>query len=190
MSYKLDFSAIKRDITIEHAMVYLSLKSHKDVNGWRASCPVCESEDDLSLNIERNVFTCHTSGESGSVIDLVAHIKGIGIKDAAKFLLDNFTKKKPKEPEPQAELSTGFQPLKGLSFDHEKVQELGISAKDAERLGIGYCSKGYYRNMVVAPIRLPDGHLVAYAAISLDKEMPETLHWPETNVIPLTKRRA
>jgi DNA primase len=190
-----DYEDIKATVRIEQAMVWLKLTFHKEGEHWRGVCPACGGDDDRALVIHpvRHVFHCKTADYGGSVLDLVMHVKGMRLKEAAKFLIEHRDKKPEKKVEKKVEEPTeGFQPLKGLLFEHEDVQALGLSAEDAERLGIGYCVRGYYKGHIVAPIRTDTGHLVVYAIISDAKKLPEKLHWPTSNVVPITeaKKRA
>lgn len=66
-----DYAKIKEDITIEQVMVFFDLKGEPDNNGYRTSCPTCGGERSLSLYSARGLFTCHQSGASGSVLDLI-----------------------------------------------------------------------------------------------------------------------
>jgi len=195
----VNFKEVKETISIELAMVFLNLKGLTPEDGaYRGECTVCRAGSrSLVITPEKSAFYCHAAKKGGDVISLVAHLHGTSMKEAASWLLERSTKsKKPERPEPKPPKPTppptpkGFTPLKDLRYEHEAVQSLGLTPHDAERMGVGYCFRGYYKGHVVAPIRLEDGHLVVYAIISKEKKMPETLHWPESNVVPLSRKRA
>lgn len=204
-----DFEKIKKDVSIERSLIYLKLKFKKDDNGWRAECPQCGGERSLAINPIKNVYFCHEADKGGDVLSFVSHVLDIGVKEAAKFLLEHSTKKETKKtsqvsqvkkgtvPQKSVEergaipipTGKGFSPLQHLIYQHPKVQAFGLEPDEAKRMGIGYCAKGYYKSHVVAPLRLDDGHLVVYAILSPEKPMPKTLNWPATNVIPLKLKK-
>ena len=116
------------------------------------------------------------------------------MKDAAQFLLEKSSMKK-KDTVPQKneertkpQATTDFQPLSHLIFEHDMVQDIGISAVDAEALGIGYTNKGLLKGHVCVPVRLVDGSLAGYVGIHEGK-VPQTWHYSQSNVIPLTKHK-
>ena len=130
------------------------------------------------------------------MLSFVSHVLNVGVKDAAKFLLEHSAKpeakrtvppKSEKGKKPAVPVSEGFQPLSHLIFEHDLVQELGISAEDAEALGIGYTNKGLLKGHVCVPVRLTDGSLAGYVGIHEGK-VPQTWHYPKSNVVPLKKR--
>jgi DNA primase len=190
-----DYEAIKRDISIERAMVYLKLKFHKEAAQWRGACPTCGGDDrTLAINHERNVFHCKAADIGGSVLDLVMHVKECRLKEAAQFLLDNFEKKTalttPKKNKERTK-PEGFEPLSHLAHEHESVQDLGFPVEVAESIGIGFASRGLMRSFVAIPLRKDDGTLVGYIGIppGTKAKVPSTWHGLHpSNVVPLKKR--
>ena len=195
-----DFEMIKREIPIERSLIYLKLKFTKDDNGWRIDCPKCGGERSIAINPVKNVYFCHEAETGGDVLSFVSHVLDIGVKDAAKFLLEHSAKPEakktvlPKMKKVAKKLVDnqltieGFQPLSHLVFENDMVQDLGISAADAEALGIGYTSRGLLKGHVCVPVRLADGTLAGYVGIHAGK-VPEKWHGLKTsNVIPLKKR--
>ena len=195
-----DFEKIKRDVPIERSLIYLKLKFTKDDNGWRVDCPKCGGDRSIAINPVKNVYFCHEAGTGGDVLSFVSHLLDVGVKDAAKFLLEHSakpeakktvppkTEKAAKAPELAKSETSGFQPLSHLVFENDLVQDLGISAEDAEALGIGYTSRGLLKGHVCVPVRLADGTLAGYVGIHAGK-VPEKWHGLKpTNVIPLKKR--
>jgi len=92
----IDYQAIKGQVTVEMAIDALNIRITKQDNPeqLRARCPHCQSSNDrmLSMNTERNVFTCFATKPNprGDVIALVAHVRGTGQKEAAEWLLEQF----------------------------------------------------------------------------------------------------
>ena len=193
----IDFKALKESVTIETAMVYLGLKGMTSEQGsYRGSCPTCKAGGKRALVItpEKESFYCFTMKRGGDVISLTAHINGTSMKEAANFLLDRSAKKEAKKatvPQKNEERTKDdtFQPLSHLSFDHEAVRAIGISAEDAKAIGIGFASRGLLKGYVCIPVRLENGFLSGYVGVHEGK-VPKIWHFPKTNVIPITKRRA
>lgn len=197
-----DFDQIKKDVSIERSLIYLKLKFKKDDNGWRAECPQCGGERSLAINPIKNVYYCHEADKGGDVLSFVSHVLNIGVKDAAKFLLEHSGKTEAKKTSQVSPVKKGtvpqktekgtstevFQPLSHLFFEHGLVQDMGISAADAEALGIGYTNRGLLKGHVCIPVRLADGSLAGYVGVHGGK-VPSTWHYLKTNVVPL-KRRA
>ena len=190
-----DFAKIKADIPIERSLIYLKLKFTKDENGWRLDCPKCGGERSIAINPLKNVFFCHDAETGGDVLSFVSHVLDVGVKEAARFLLDHSGKPEAKrtvppksEERPKTQPATdAFQPLSHLVFEHDMVQDLGISVEDAEALGIGYTNRGLLKGHVCVPVRLPDGVLTGYVGIHKGK-VPLTWHYPKSNVVHLKKR--
>jgi DNA primase len=201
----IDFKEVKRLVSVERAMIYLSLKGLKAEQGsYRGECPSCKDSGSRALVItpEKESFYCHHAKKGGDVISLVAHLHGTSMKESASWLLDRHGKTKEKATVPQKKVEErpkspgisknenpgNFQPLSHLQFDHENVRAIGISAEDAERLGIGYTARGLLKGHVCIPVRLEDGTLSGYVGIQSGKVPKEWHGLKPTNVVPLKKR--
>ena len=129
----------------------------------------------LSLNGERAIsinpewqnkdgtlgrFTCFCCGVSGDLIALSAHINGTDDLTAAKEIEEKLTGYTPAKRGLQPD---GFQ---DLTYDHERIAALGLTAERAKQLGIGYRNKGTTKDSVCIPIRDSKGKLLGYAMYS------------------------
>lgn len=173
----IDFQQLKQEINIEDAMPLLGLQVSQFSNQMRMPCPACKSGGDRALVITKSkgAFYCFAKGEGGDVIGLIAHVKGMSMKDAANVLAESFNKKL--EPQPAAPVETvpsnsspkkekaGLNPLTYLQPEHPSVQSLGISPETALAFGVGYASKGTMRGRVLFPIRDCMGSLLAYCGL-------------------------
>ncbi|MFS4438611.1 CHC2 zinc finger domain-containing protein [Paracoccaceae bacterium GXU_MW_L88] len=173
----LNFDEIKNSYAIEDVAQLLSLKLTKSGNSLRGKCPVCESSGDRNLVItpSKKVYYCFSDQKGGDVIALVAHINGIGVKEAAQWLTgDNSPNNKlsTKDTPP----SEGFKPLQYLQHEHDAVIALGFEPEDAQRLGIGYAPRGVLRGTVAVPVRLEDGTMVGYIGIT-EATLPSSWKW-------------
>lgn len=165
----LNFEDIKASNPIGEVAERLGLQTVKSGNSLRGKCPVCESSGDRNLSIspDRGIFYCFSQGKGGDVIALVAHIKGIGVKEAANWIVGKSSvpgTSKEKAAKAEAPSEGGFKALDYIQHDHEAVIAMGFNPDDAERLGIGYCPKGIFRGKVVVPVRLQNGNLCGYVA--------------------------
>jgi hypothetical protein len=205
----VDFPAIKEAIDMEMAIEFLGLhiSGQDNPNQVRAPCPACKRGGDraLSISTEKNVFTCmaakHAGQRTGSdVIALVAHVRGVGMREAGELLQEQFltatdtrtatrtsTSSQRREPQEnkKAPATPGLTPLDYLDHAHEAVEALGLSADDAERLGAGYAGKGVLRGLVAIPLRTEDGLLVGYLGCSEGRT--GKLHFP--NIVQFPQRR-
>lgn len=163
----LPFEEIKASNPIADVAERLGLNLNKSGKSLRGKCPVCASDGDRNLVItpEKNVYFCFTEGKGGDVIALAAHVKGIGVKQAAEWLQGSDSQNA-KEKTTKGEPSEGFKPLEYLQPDHEAVLALGFEPGDAERLGIGYCPRGILRGKVAIPVRLANGKLAGYVGVT------------------------
>jgi DNA primase len=95
---KIDFSAIKASVTMQQVMGLLQITVTKWASSDQARCRCpCGAGDshDLSISTTKNSFQCFGSKPkaSGDIITFVAHVKSIGLRDAAKFLQEHFMSK-------------------------------------------------------------------------------------------------
>lgn len=213
----INFAELKAAIPIEDAARALRLKLTPDGEGFRSPCPACKSDNLRAIKVTPGKgFYCHSGGQeaSGSVIDLVKHVKGYKtLGEAAQFLLEEFgtvdstvasdsnstvSKERATVPQEQRREPTR-PPKKETAFDPEafraklkfaaEVEALGFSAEDAERFDIGF-----YRGLVYFPVRHQNGSISGF--IGRDPETgelklpPRWLEPTQTNVVPLPRRSA
>ena len=53
-------------------------------NEWAGPCPLCGGDDRFALNVKKNVFLCRGSDARGSPIDMVMHVTGCSVIEAAE----------------------------------------------------------------------------------------------------------
>lgn len=161
----IDFNELKAAHPISEVVERLGLNMNKSGASLRGKCPVCESGGDRNLVVtpDKNVYFCFSEGKGGDQLQLISHVKRIGVKEAAEWLGGTTTAKE-KAPKGQTP-SEGFKPLEYLQYDHPAVQALGIEPDDADRIGIGFAERGLMKGLVAVPIRLTDGRLIGYIGI-------------------------
>jgi DNA primase len=83
----VDYAAIKAAYTFEQAVRFLGLSVERSGEQLRCACPTCKTGGPRGLAITPGKgFYCFGAKKGGDVIALVAHIKGIGQKDAAQLI--------------------------------------------------------------------------------------------------------
>src|SRR6185436_12791762 len=92
-----DFAAIKASISIEDGAQRLGLELKPEGQAFRCNCPACGGSNtrDIILTPSKKAFFCFQAQKGGDVISLVAHIKGVSMKEAAQFLAEPSTVKAP-----------------------------------------------------------------------------------------------
>ncbi|MEM0989695.1 MAG: CHC2 zinc finger domain-containing protein [Pseudomonadota bacterium] len=174
MSY-LDFDAIKADHPIGEVADRLGLDLKRSGKQMRGKCPVCEGSGDRNLVItpEKGVYYCFSDGKGGDVIALVAHVKGLGAKEAAAWIAGDTCQQSKTDPKEKKGSERGFKPLDYLDSEHEAVLAVGFEPNDAQALGVGYAPRGVLRGTVAVPIRNDDVSIAGYIGITEAKLPPK-----------------
>jgi DNA primase len=144
----IDFQEVKRSVSIEQAAEKLNLQLKPSASQLRGPCPACGDGDERTLAITpaRNLFYCFSAKKGGDQIELVCHITGLDVKDAAEYLSPHSREaahhSSPQKQEARKEVKkeTVFDPVafaSKLAFTDE-VAALGLTEADATRLGIGW----------------------------------------------------
>ncbi len=183
----LDFQQLKEAFDFDDAIEFLGLKLNAENNQLRGKCPACNSGGARGLVITPGRgFYCFGSKKGGDQIALVAHVKGIGMREAAELVqAGTSTSTVPdKRPERTDNATKGLSPLDYLDPTHEDVEALGLTAEDAEKLGAGYANKGVLRGLIALPMRDEHGTLLGYFGAA-EGRMGK-LNFP--NVVPFKKR--
>lgn len=184
---RVDFAAVKARVTYNDVLRFLNLHGKRVGEQWRGRCPACNTDNDraLVLTAGRGAY-CHAAKGGGDVIWLVSHVRGIGVKEAAQQLADQFGIV-PQEPVPPAggsapmpvskeskttapNVHTSLAPLTYLVHDHEAVKALGFSPETAKRLGVGFANKGLMKGRVAIPL-YEGGTLAGYLGVAPDADV-------------------
>lgn len=204
MAYKVDFADLKARIKIEQVAQMLGLKTHLEKGQPRSSCPACGVDDrnrKLAMNTTKQSYFCFNEEKGGDCIQLAAHVLGIEVRQAAEQIARHFglvttptvpsPNKAGSAPGPAPERRGELQELDYLDPTADEVAALGISPATADELGIGLAPKGTMAGRVCIPMRLPDGTLVGYCGVSLEKDPPfkfdKTLDERVDNVVQLKR---
>jgi hypothetical protein len=118
----LDFAVIRRQVTLEQFLRYLSLWQHfrqsaSDRSQWRGPCPIHEpsaltnaskkTKRPFSVNTDRNIFQCFekSCGVTGNVLEFWRLLKNLPLREAAWDLVRTFGldyQEGPQESKPEA----------------------------------------------------------------------------------------
>ena len=180
----VDFAELKTRVSIEQAISVLGLNLKLHVNQYRGPCPTCQSGGDRALVITpgKGLFYCFAQKTGGDQIALVAHIKGLGLSDAASFLGGTDTVPAPRSsavqvtvPAAPAVKKPGFDPeayAARLDPSHASLAPLGLSAETLRTFKAGFASSGSNRGRLALPLHDRDGQLIGYCGRSLKEETP------------------
>ena len=186
---RVDFAAVKARVTYNDVLRFLDLHGKRVGEQLRGKCPACDTDNDraLVLTAGRGAY-CHAAKGGGDVIWLVSHVRGIGVKEAAQQLAEQFGIV-PQEPAPPAPMPvskesktpapnvpTSLAALAYLVHDHEAVKALGFSPEMAKRLGVGFANKGLMKGRVAIPL-YENGTLAGYVGVApgADAKLPKNL---------------
>src|ERR1700722_5495354 len=184
----VDFAELKTRVSIEQAMQLLGLNLLPHGSQHRGPCPVCTSGGDRALVVTpaKGLFYCFAAKIGGDVIALVAHIRGISVKDAADELNRAFgtvqngtstvSKNRATVPQaPEARKQPAFDPeayAARLDASHASLAPLGISAETLKAWKAGYSNSGTNRGRLAIALHDRDGNILGFAGRSLGEEQP------------------
>lgn len=194
MSAYIDFADLKARVKIEDVAKWLELELKASNNQFRCPCPGCNEGGDRALAITpaKQSFYCFAEKTGGDLIKLVAHVRGIGQREAAEeiaaaFLTPKQEKCVERAPEPR---QSGFDPdayAAGLEHDHPAVEAVGLGAEVAKALSIGFASKGILAGTVAVPVRLSDGTVAGFIGLTEIARLPK--RWNLTpKIVPFQKK--
>lgn len=179
MSQQLNFAELKQRISIVQGAKLLGLTLTEDGQTLRCACPVCEGDDrTLSFLEEPNTFKCFKSGKYGSVLDLVCHVKQIGLREAGQWLNAVVDEMKNIEAEEQPDLLAPLEKLPQLDPNDDEVKGIGLKPEVAEKVGVGVAKKGVLRGKIGVPLYM-DGEIVGFMGIPKGTEvwLPKNLQY-------------
>jgi len=198
----VDFKTIKKRVRMENVLIHYGLigELKQAGNNLVGCCPIHQGNNprQFSVNLERNIFNCFGNCKSGgNVLDFVAKMEDISIREAALLLQDWFqidasegsaeqnksepgspalkdqlVRKEKKDQKEKLNPSLGFQ-LKNLKTEHPFFKERGILPATVKYFGLGFCNKGIMKDRIAIPIHDHAGQLVAYCGRALTDEQIE-----------------
>lgn len=147
--YKLDFAAIKREHPIEKVAERLGIALKPHGHQLRGKCFSGQGDERaLIVTPAKGVWYSHVLKAGGDVLELVAAVKDVPVRDAAAWIAGA-----PKEPEKSANgraTNAEFKPVE-LTHDHPSVL-VHFEAADATRFGIGFKEKAAGAGNILIPV--------------------------------------
>jgi DNA primase len=183
----IGFDRVKQFVSMEQVLQRYGLleKLRRSGESLSGVCPVHRGHNptQFRVNLSRNCWICFGDCHAGgSIIDFVARMERVGIRDAGLLLQDWFNLKpgngtqggngkvimhpalqtRPCPPVQLANAPLRFA-LGALDGAHPYLKERGLTAETIATFGIGCCPHGTLRGWTAIPIHDIKGRLVAYA---------------------------
>jgi len=183
----VNFKEIKEKVSmrdvLDHYGLLKGLKKRKDeLVGF---CPIHDesryNKKSFCVNTSKNNWHCFSCGAGGNVLDFVAAIENVDIRQAALLIQKWFgiiseenrklakekrevekPKEEKKEPEEMVNPPLTFE-LRSLDSKHPYLKERGLKEETIKEFGLGYCKRGLMKGRIVIPIHNEKRELIAYA---------------------------
>lgn len=178
----VDFAELKTRVSIHQAVKILALDLRPHGQQLRGACPTCKSGGDRALVVtpSKGLFYCFSQRAGGDQIALVAHIKMIGVNEAAAFLGDTCHLPRKNNvpvtvPPAPTDKRSGFDPeayAARLDPSHASLAQLGIGPATMQTFRAGFAASGSNRGRLALPLHDRQGKLVGYCGRSLKGESP------------------
>lgn len=197
----VDFKTVKQNVTIQQVLDRYEINwLRKTGDNLRGKCPIHKGEGERTFHVSlaKNAFHCFSCHAKGNVLDLVAALEKVSVREAALKLQEWFlggaaasgegereagpeksAPALPGEPEKATEPAVVNPPLTfqlRVGAGHEYGQSRGLTRETLEYFGAGLClSKGMFAGRFVVPLHDEQGRLVGYAGRSIDGKEPKYL---------------
>ena len=201
----VDFKLVKESVSMEQVLqrygILDQLKRGGNGDSLSGPCPIHNGSNptQFRVSLSKNCWNCFSDCHcGGNVLDFIAKMEGISIKEAAVILAEWFKlpteqlrtdEAKGRSIEPRSDRKShakipdatetgvnkplGFE-LKDLKPGHPYLTNRGVALETAVDFGVGFCAKGSMSGRIAIPIHNPDGKVVAYAG-----RWPGDDGWPE-----------
>jgi DNA primase len=189
---RLHLARVKEEASFEQILDRYGVKTRGAGSKRMALCPFhADTKPSCSIHLERKVFYCFGCGAKGSILDFVAMMENLSIRDAAERIED-LRRLRGDRSVPQASRTRrdfqesgcpdlAAQPLRPLPFrltldpSHPYLAGRGIGPGLAATFGLGHCSRGTMKGRICIPIHDERGTLVAYAGRWPGDDVPEDI---------------
>ena len=173
----LDFARIRRVVRFETVLERYGLRLVRRGAYRFILCPFHkEKTPSCTINLTERRFYCFGCGAGGTVIDFVARMERLSIRDAAMRLSRTWeltaasseaATQENREAPAESVSDIAVNPPLGYTLDldpeHPYLKARGYASETIRHFGIGYCRDGLMRGRICFPIHDLDGHLVGYS---------------------------
>lgn len=192
----VDFQAIKDRARFETVLAHYGVILHGAGAEQSAMCPFHrETRPSFRANLKRSVFYCFGCEAKGDILDFVARMEAVSVKQAALIVASlcgiptaedgvgrrsakgvHQEKRRASDAGAQCEVKGTNKPLPftlTLDPDHPYFRERQVPRDVIEAFGLGYCRHGVMRGRICIPIHDGNGQLVAYAGRWASDDVPD-----------------
>lgn len=181
----VSFAEIKRRVTLEQVLRCYEVNwlRRSGVDQYRGHCPIHrgQGKEAFHANLKRGVFHCFACGAGGNVLDFVAAMEGVSIREAA-LRLQACGGDRDVGAVPTAVAVAGrklvtkkrsVNPPLGFTLEldrrHPYLARRGIEGATADHFGVGYFrERGLMSGRIAIPIHDQAGRVVAYCGRAVD----------------------
>ena len=179
----LDFTAIRRDARFDAVLAHYRFKLTRHGSRRFILCPFHREETpSCSIDLSERLFHCFGCGTAGTVIDFVARLDRIELREAAAKVAalsaeaglrttDKTTIDARRDPS-TSEANPSLSYRLTLDPTHPYLRSRGVDADIIASFGLGYCDSGMMRGRICIPVRNHLGRLVAYAGRWASDQVP------------------
>ena len=184
----VNFREIKEKVSMEDILAHYGLLEglQRKENELVGVCPIHDkkrhNKASFGANTVKNNWHCFSCGASGNVLDFVAAMEKVNIREAALLIQKwsgitsedrKLTKEKREVDKDKEKSEEKVKPeeltnppltfeLKTLDPEHPYLKERGLKKETIKEFGLGYCKKGLMKGRIAIPIHNEKGELVAY----------------------------
>lgn len=187
----VDYKTVKERVSIRDALDHFGITARLTEKGDSliGACPIHKGENQTSfrVSLSKNAYHCFSCGAGGNVLDLVAALEGIEVRQAALLLADIFgvesgrgaerpaqpaeTTQEAPSPTLHRRVEEDQAPNEPLKFELDKLDgahpylaERGLQPETVAAFGVGFHDgRGIMKGRIAIPIHGTAGKLLAYA---------------------------
>jgi DNA primase len=179
----IDFRELRAKLNFAEILERYNVRLARKGKQATGPCPLPAHGGDrkkqsFSANLEKGIFQCFSCGAKGNVLDFACLMDGGNPKDggdlrkSALRLSEGGTPPKigaaPKPSQIIVNAPLDFE-LKDLDPEHEHLrQKRKLSPETIKLFGLGFCSRGYFKDRAVIPLHNLDGAHIGYAGRLVD----------------------
>lgn len=197
MSGWIDFRDLREKLDFEQVLRHYGVEVKRKGEQHHGYCPLPNhkgkrNSPSFSANLARGIFQCFGCGAKGNLLEFAALMSKVDPKNGTalrliagelqkRFCRDSSDSTKGSKNTPPAKAGKAdpnrtvavvnapldFQ-LKGLDREHPYLKSRGFTPETIRHFGLGFCSRGFFKDRVAIPLHDHQGRLVGYAGRVVD----------------------